>query len=136
MTSPEHVDRSAAMVAAARDRHDATRRQAVDALRHLHAAGEEVNFSAVARAAGVSRAWLCRDPQLRAEIDRSRMGRRPCRPPLQRPVVEQASQESLRELRAALQAELNALREENSRLREALARKLGERRATEAIGRP
>jgi len=106
MTSPEHAARSAAMVAAAKDRHAATRRQAVDALRHLHDAGEEVNFSAVARAAGVSRAWLYRDPQLRAEIERSRTGRRPCQPPLQRPVVEQASQESLRELRTALQAEL------------------------------
>jgi hypothetical protein len=117
MISPEHAGRSAALVAAARDRHDVTRRQAVDALRRLDAAGEEVNFSAVARAAGVSRAWLHHDPQPRAEIDRSRRLRRPCRSPLQRPVVEQASQESLRELRAALQAELNALREENSRLR-------------------
>lgn len=135
MASHDHLDRSAAMVAAAKDRHEATRRQAADALRHLHAGGEEVTFAAVARAGGVSRAWLYRDPQLRAEIDRSRTARRPSRPPLQRPVAEQASQESLRELRASLQAELNALREENLRLRDALARKLGERRNTEPIGR-
>ncbi len=134
MARPERADRSAAMVAAARDRHEATSRQAADALRRLHAAGEEVSFAAVARAAGVSRAWLYRDPQLRAAIDRSRTGRRPSGPPLQRPVVEQASPESLRELRAALQTELNVLREENCRLRDALARTLGERRGTEATG--
>jgi hypothetical protein len=132
VASPEHADRSAAMVAAAKNRHDATRRQAADALRHLHAVGEEVNFAAVARAAGVSRAWLYHDPQLRAEIDRIRTGRRPSRPALRRPVAEQTSQESLHELRVSLQAELKALREENRRLREALARKLGEQRGTDS----
>ena len=46
MTSPELTDRSAAMVAAAKDRHDATLRRAIGALLHLHAAGEEVTFAA------------------------------------------------------------------------------------------
>ncbi len=130
MNVPDHRDRAAAMVAAAKDRHEATRRRAVDALRHLDAAGEDVNFAAVARTAGVSRAWLYRDPELRAEIDRFRTKQRPHRPRPRRPDAERASQESLRELRASLQAELCALREENRHLRDTLARKLGERRAT------
>lgn len=131
MTSPEPIDRSAAMVAAAKERHDATRRRAIGALHHLHDAGEEVSFASVARAAGVSRAWLYRDPQLRAEIDQSRTRRQPGPRPVRRAPAEQASTESLRELRASLQAELNTLREENGRLREALARKLGERRGND-----
>lgn len=134
MSAPDHPDRSAAMVAAARERHEATRQRAADALRHLVAVGEDVSFAAVTRAAGVSRAWLYRNPALRAEIDRFRANQRP-RPPVARPLAEQASQESLRELRTSLQAEVNALRDENRRLRDALARKLGERRGTGTAGR-
>ena len=130
MSVPDHRDRAAAMVAAAKDRHDATRRRATDALRHLDAAGEDVTFAAVARTAGVSRAWLYRDPGLRAEIDRLRAKQQPRRHRPMRPLAERASEESLRELRASLQAEVNALREENRRLQAALARKLGERRRT------
>lgn len=121
------------MVAEARDRRVVRRRRAIDALRQLHAGGEEVSFAAVARAGGVSRAWLYRDPQLRAEIDRCRTGRQPSRIPLRRPVAEQPSHESLRELGASLQAELNTLREENRRFREALARKVGVRRGTGTV---
>ena len=135
MGSPEPTDRSAAMVAAARDRHDATLRRAIDALLHLQDAGEEVTFAAVARTAHVSRAWLYREPQLRAEIVQSRARRQPDPSAMERPLPERASQRSLEELKASLQAELHALREENGRLREALARKLGDRRGTEAAGR-
>lgn len=132
MADPERLGRSAAMVAAQKHRHEATSRRAADALRRLQADGDEVSFTAVALAAGISRAWLYRDPELRAGIDRIRTGRQPVRAVPRRPVAEQASYESLRELRASLQAELNALREENRRLRDALARKLGEGRS----GRP
>ncbi|MHB8311702.1 MAG: DUF6262 family protein [Candidatus Dormibacteria bacterium] len=135
MTMPDHRDRVTSMVAAAKERHDTTRQRAVDALRHLDAAGETVNFVAVARAAGVSRAWLYRDPPLRAEIDRFRSAQRPRRPRPVPPRAERASEESLRALRASLQAELKALREENRRLRDALARKLGGQRADDRGGR-
>lgn len=135
MGARDHADRSAAMVAAARDRHEATRRRAAEALRRLDAVGDDVSFAAVARAAGVSRAWLYRDRVLRAEIDRLRAKQPSRRPPVVRPLAEQASQDSLRELRASLQAEVNALREENRRLKDALALKLGERRGTETVGR-
>ncbi|MDA8185138.1 MAG: DUF6262 family protein [Actinomycetota bacterium] len=131
MTGTEHTDRAAAMVSAQKHRSEATRRRSIEALRPLHDAGGEVSFAALAREAGVSRAWLYRDPQLRAEIERMKNAshRRPARAPNKTPRGERASDESLRELRAALQSELVALREENHRLREALARQLGERRA-------
>ena len=61
-----------ALVAAARQRADDTRRRAVEALRRLDAAGEPVTFISVARAAGVSRSWLYRQGDLRAEIERLR----------------------------------------------------------------
>jgi hypothetical protein len=123
------------MVSAQRDRSEATRRRSIEALRRLHDRGEEVSFAALAREAGVSRAWLYRDPQLRAEIEKMKNGshRRPARAPQKTPPRERASDESLRELRAALQAELVALREENHRLRQALARQLGERRAGRVV---
>lgn len=63
------------MVAAARQRHDDTRRKATGALRRLDAAGEPISFAAVARAGGISRAWLYRDAAVRAEIDRLRRPR-------------------------------------------------------------
>ena len=67
-------ERSKAMVTAAHRRHEETRRKAIDALRRLDADGEPVSFVAVARAAGISRAWLYRDADIRAEIERLRSG--------------------------------------------------------------
>ena len=120
-------DRAAAMVAAAGRRHDDTCRKATDALRRLDANGEAISFAAVARAAGVSRAWLYRENDLRAEIDRLR---RPgsaivCA----RPAAEQATADSLRQQLDAVRTLVVELRAENQCLREALSRKLGQRRA-------
>lgn len=115
------------MVAAARRRHDQTRRKATDALRHLDAAGEAVNFASVARAAGISRAWLYRDDAVRAEIDRLR---RPRSAAIRtRPAAEQATTDSLRQQLDAVRNLIAELRAENHRLREAVSRKLGEHRA-------
>jgi len=115
------------MVAAARRRHDDTRRKAADALRRLDAVGEPVSFAAVARAAGISRAWLYRDDAIRAEVDRLRrhgsVGNRG------RPAAERASTESLRQQLEAARAVVAELRAENQHLREAVARKLGHHRA-------
>jgi hypothetical protein len=123
MSSPEQAG---AMVAAAKARHDNARRQAVSALRRLDAAGMPINMSVVARAAGVSRAWLYRQDDLRATIEhlrQTRPGR--ARPP----AVERASIDSLRQQLDALRARQAELQAENQQLREALARKLGHRRA-------
>ena len=115
------------MVAAARRRHDDTRRKATQALRHLDAAGEPISFAAVAQAAGISRAWLYRDDAVRAEIDRLR--RRPSPATRSRPAAEQATADSLRQQLEALRALQAELRAENHRLREAVARTLGQQRA-------
>jgi hypothetical protein len=57
-------------------KHEAALQRAAGALRDLDAAGEKINFQTVARAAGVSRQWLYKQQQLRAEID-SATPRRP-----------------------------------------------------------
>lgn len=124
MTAP---DRAAAMVAAARRRHDDTRRRATDALRHLDTAGEPINLAAVARAAGISRAWLYRNDAVRAEIDRLR--RRPTPITRSRPAAERATADSLRQRLDATREEISRLRAENQQLRDAVARKLGQQRA-------
>ncbi|MDQ2825956.1 MAG: DUF6262 family protein [Actinomycetota bacterium] len=120
-------DRAAAMVAAARRRHDETRRKATDALRHLDAAGAPISFAAVARTAGISRAWLYRDDAVRVEIDRLR---RPGSAAVRaRPAAEQATTDSLRQQLDAVRILVAELRAENQCLREAVARKLGQHRA-------
>ena len=124
MTTP---DRATAMVAAAGRRHDETRRKATDALRRLDATGEPISFAAVSRAADVSRAWLYRDDDLRAEINRLR--RRGSAAVRARPAAEQATTDSLRQQLDAVRTLIAELRAENQCLREALSRKLGQRRA-------
>lgn len=115
------------MVAAARRRHDYTRRRATDALRRMDAAGEPVSFAAVARTAGISRAWLYRDDAVRAEVDRLRRPRSAAT--RTRPAAEQATADSLRQQLDAVRSVIAELRVENQQLRDALARNLGQRRA-------
>lgn len=89
------------------------------ALRELAKRGVEVNFAAVAAAAGVSRQFLYSQAELRAEIELLRGRQRAALS--QRPVAERASDASIRaRLRAALD-DNQRLREENTRLREELA---------------
>jgi hypothetical protein len=125
-------ERSKAMVAAAHRRHEETRRKAIDVLRRLDADGEPVSFVAVARTAGISRAWLYRDADIRAEIERLRdLHLPPARPRV--PFAERASASSLRQELGALRTREAELRNENRLLREALARKYGEERAAQLI---
>ena len=63
---------TAALAAAARQRADQTRQRATEALQRLHTTGQPITFAHVARTAGVSRSWLYRQPDLRADIDRLR----------------------------------------------------------------
>jgi transposase-like protein len=125
MNPPE---RTAALVAAARRRHDETRRRAVAALRRLDSAGEPVNISTVARAAGVSRAWLYRQADLRNMIDHLRHAK-PANGGPSRPSAERATTDSLRQQLDALRARHAELQAENRQLREALARRLRQQRA-------
>ncbi len=122
-------DRAAAMVAAAHRRHDDIQHRATKALRRLDAAGEPISFAAVSRAAGVSRAWLYRDPTMHKEIDRLRHRSGSFAAGRARPAAEQATADSLRQQLDALRSREVELRAENQRLREVVARKLGQLRA-------
>jgi hypothetical protein len=58
---------------AAQARHDATLRRAENTLRQLARKGGPIIFRRVAEEAGVSRAWLYRQDDLRAQIDQLRL---------------------------------------------------------------
>ena len=128
------ADNSRFIVQAARRRSQATREQAVRALRRLAASGDPVTFDSVARTAGVSRSWLYAQPDLRAELERLRAlsTRAPTSPPV--PAQQRATDASLRRRLEAVNAEIRRLRTENHQLRQQLARALGQRRA--AVIRP
>lgn len=119
------ADNSHHLVAAARRRSQATQRRAVAALRRLDRAGTAITFDSVAREAGVSRAWLYSQPELRAEIDRLRQ-RRPTQPAV--PDRQRASDASLRQRLETAIARTRQLEADNRRLRDALAEALGENR--------
>ena len=109
------ADNTRYLLQAARDRHDATMTRAADALRQLdQETGSPVSFRAVAETAGVSRAWLYRQPDLRAEITRLRAGQADSSPP--RPPSTQRGSEASRQRR------IEALLEDNTRLRTENAR--------------
>ncbi len=119
------ADNSEALLRAAADRRAATARRAREAIEELDREGAGVTFCAVARAAGVSRAWLYRDDDIRTTIERLRArGPAPSTPAAQR-----ATLVSLRERLDATREEIARLRTENAELRERLARSLGANRA-------
>lgn len=120
------ANNTAFIVKAARERREAALQRAEEALRHLDSSSGPVNFRAVADAAGVSRSWLYREPNLRTRVERLRHDR-PANAPSP-PSTQRASAESLqRRLEAALD-EVASLKEENRQLREQVARLHGERR--------
>lgn len=112
---------------AARRRSEAAHSRARDAIRSLDRAGQPVSFAAVAQAASVSRAWLYRAPELRAEIERLRTGQRSRASRV--PSGQRASADSLRRRVEALIDANKMLREENRRLNDRLASVLGEARS-------
>ena len=86
------VDRTA-LAAAAQQRSHNTRLRAIDALRRLDADRNNVTFTSVAQTAHVSRSWLYRQPDIRAEIDRLR---NPRTETVTVPSAHRASTESLK----------------------------------------
>jgi hypothetical protein len=121
------ADNTRFLTQATADRHQATLRKASDAIAHLDSSGQPVNFSAVAAAAGVSRASLYRDPDIRDLISRIRSA--PSRSAATRAAAQRATAESLRARLNTARAEITRLRAENTMLREQAARRLGEQRA-------
>ncbi len=131
------ADNTRHLVAAAQHRHEYTRSKAVQALREAEKSGTLVTFDAVATAAGVSRSCLYTQPDLRAEIERLRAAsQRAPGGPL--PIRQRASDASLlRRLQAATERS-RQLADENHRLRDQLARALGEQRSARSLepGKP
>ena len=66
------ADNSAHLRAAAQRHREQTLQRARDALRQLEAGGRPVIFELVARAAGVSRAWLYSQPDIRQAVQQLR----------------------------------------------------------------
>lgn len=112
--------------AATRRRAEQTRARAREALRRLDHDGTPITYTGVAHAAGVSRALLYRDPELREAI--SKLRRQPASTP-RPPAAQRMSPASRDEILATLRTEISALRAENHALRTRLANSLGEQRA-------
>lgn len=128
------ADNSHHLITAAQQRADQTRRRAVTALRRMDATGRPISFESVAREAGVSRSWLYSQADLRQEVERLR-ARHPTRPSTTVPPDGQRASEAslLRRLEAATQR-IDHLERDNSALRDALAKALGEQRTSTILG--
>ena len=120
-------ERAEALRRAARARHDGAAARAEAALEALQRQASPVNFGQVAKAAGVSRCWLYRQPELRQKIERLRGEPPQKRRPSQG--TQRASADSLRQQLHVYRDELARLRAENTALKEQLARQLGAARA-------
>lgn len=129
------ADNSRFIVEAAKERRDAALRRTYEAIYSLDESGQPVTFAAVAAAASVSRAWLYRQPLIRAEIDRLRVAQaRSSRPAL--PVAQRGSDESQHRRIEALLDDNKSLRDECRKLREQVARLLGEQRMARIRSQP
>lgn len=118
------------LTATARRRHELARSKAIRTLRELERAGAPVTFEAVARHAGVSRAFLYAQPDLRADIERLRDATRHAPTP-SIPASQRASEASLLARLQAANERVRTLTEENNRLRHRLAHALGDQRAAQ-----
>jgi hypothetical protein len=119
------ADIPAALARANGRRHQSALSAAQGTIERLCREGRPVNFGAVARAAGVSRAWLYRQSELRDSIGRLRSTTAPA----PAPVAQRASVGSLRQRLDTARAEVARLKAENTVLRDQLARQLGAQRA-------
>jgi Family of unknown function (DUF6262) len=128
------ADNTRHIVAAARQRTEQTRERAVTTLRRMDAAGQPVTLASLASQAGVSRSWLYRQDDLRAEIERLRDHRRPSPGRATVPGRQRASSTSLLLRLEAAADRIRRLEAENQQLRDALARALGERRTAGILG--
>ncbi len=116
---------TSALAAAAQQRSHDTRHRTIKALRDLDAAGAAVTFANVARTAGVSRSWLYRQPEVRAEIDRLRRTTTVAGVPSTQCATTDSQS---RRIEATLD-EIRRLKAENHQLREQVAKRFGQQRA-------
>lgn len=118
-------ERTPLQLAAERKHHSAITR-ARAALAAMHQSGSEMTFQSVADCAGVSRQWLYKNPELRAEIEKLRAHHSGPHPV---PAAHRTSDASLRQRNLMLLEENKRLRAENAQLKQELAALIGERRA-------
>jgi len=115
---------------AARRKREHAHTRARNALRELDQQGAAITFQAVARHARVSRQWLYRQPELRAEIERLR-DRNGAGASPRASDGHRASMASLRQRKRLLLAENRRLREQVAELKAELAIAYGQRRAAQ-----
>ena len=125
------ADNSQHLAAAARQRREQTLARARQALSDLEAGGGRVTITAIAAKAGVSRAWLYAETELRQQINALR-GRTLVTPPAP---VEASSDASLRGRLALAHQRIRELTEDNQYLRDQIARLHGQLR-TAKLGGP
>lgn len=118
-------DNTAHLLKAVADRRHAATRRTIAVIAELDRTGAAATVAGVANAAGVSRSWLYEQPDLLANITRLR-NRAAHVAPI--PFAQRTSDESLRQRLDAARAEIEELRTENAKLRDQLARALGEQR--------
>jgi Family of unknown function (DUF6262) len=121
------ADNSIYLVTAARQRHEHTRAKAIAAMHELDRAGAALTFEAIAHHAGVSRAWIYTQTDLKDEIRRLRDQRR-TQPNAPIPARQRASDDSLRIRLEIANRRNRELSDENQRLRRQLACALGQSR--------
>jgi hypothetical protein len=126
------ADNSAFLAQANTRRHEAALSAARHAIQQLQREGKPVNFSAVARSAGVSRQWLYRQGQIRDLISRLSYQH----PPAATLTAQRASANSLLQRLDTARAEITRLRAENRSLQDQIARQLGLQRTQHASERP
>lgn len=114
------------LAAAARRKHQSALERARAALVAMHDAGAEVTFQSVAVHAGVSRQWLYKNAELRAEVEKLRARQNG---PWPVPAAQRTSDASLRQRNVMLLEENKRLRRENGEVKQELAKLIGERRA-------
>jgi len=126
------ADNSAYLAQANARRHQAALAAARHAIEQLQREGTAINYTAIARTAGVSRTWLYRQDQIRDLISQLRQQHAPAATL----ATQRASTNSLRQRLDTARAEITRLRAENRSLREQIARQLGLQRTQHATGQP
>jgi hypothetical protein len=121
------ADNSHHLAEAARRRREQTLTRARQALQQLEDSGQPVTIATAAAHAGVSRAWLYAQTEIRARIDALRH-----RPPTTTttPVTEPGSGESLRNRLTLAHQRIRELTDQNRQLRDQIARLHGQLRAS------
>lgn len=121
------ADNSHHLAAAARRRREQTLTRARTALQQLRETDQPVTITALAAQAGVSRAWLYAETELRDDIQRLRS--QPTRPRPAHTEHQPASDASLRQRLTLAHERIRELEDDNRQLRDQIARLHGQLRA-------